>query len=57
MLMQHTKDISFVGRDAVAVSDLAEAIIDILIPPDQRAEDPDSDIRKEYERAMRCWTA
>jgi hypothetical protein len=52
----YKKDGSFVGRDAVAISDLAEAImiVEILIPPDQRAEDSCSDNRKEYEHAVRC---
>jgi hypothetical protein len=51
----YKKDISFVGRDrdAVALGDLAEEMLDIMIPPEQRAED--EDIAEEHARALRCW--
>jgi hypothetical protein len=52
----YKKDISFVGRDAVALGDLAEEMLDIMIPPEQRAEDEDIAEEPEHARALRCWT-
>ena len=50
----YKKDISFVGRDAVAIADLAEEMLDVMFPPDMRAED--EDVAEEHARALLCWT-
>jgi hypothetical protein len=41
------KNISFVGRDAVGIQTLAERLMDVVFPPDEREED--EDIRSEYD--------
>ena len=50
----YKKDINFVGRDAVAIADLAEEMLDVMFPPDMRAED--EDVAEEHARALLCWT-
>jgi hypothetical protein len=49
----HVKDISFVGRDAVGIQTLAENLMDVVFPPDER--DDDEDVKKMYDKGMEVW--
>jgi hypothetical protein len=49
----HVKDISFVGRDAVGIQTLAEKLMDVVFPVDEREDD--EDVKSMYDRGMAVW--
>jgi hypothetical protein len=49
----HVKDISFVGRDAVGIQTLADKLMDVVFPPEEREDD--ENIKSAYEKGMAVW--